>query len=190
MGNSSSKTNETRNILPEVSGEYEKQLGLPKVLLQEIGSRVELSSIKNFSLSCKQVYFALKEDSFWRMFALEWFPELEEVEGDNWKEKVENSFAKWQKNWCNKKFTFERVRGAEVATLKGSSGLSSVFSEFSFVVGEESVLFVFEIKYSYAALCGMGICIQTESSDNWLHGGQNACGTTYFMSFFQTEIFF
>lgn len=139
MGNSSSKTNETRNILPEVSGEYEKQLGLPKVLLQEIGSRVELSSIKNFSLSCKQVYFALKEDSFWRMFALKWFPELEEVEGDNWKEKVENSFAKWQKNWCNKKFTFERVRGAEVATLKGSSGLSSVFSEFSFVVGEESL---------------------------------------------------
>lgn len=158
-----------------IKEEYDKQVNVPKPLLVKMFSLLGFDEVANCSRCCKQFYFLIKADNFWRVFAQETFPgELETLVGETWQEKVKyKKLAVWDEKLSSDKL---EIKGRLIEHK--SQGIANAISKVEFRGGEESLFLEFEMSVCCKDLMALGICLSTPKIDknNWLVNGQFGLG--------------
>ena len=80
--------------------DFEKQTNLPSPILKMIFSQLDFEDIPNCSLCCKQFFFLIKEDEFWRVFGEEKYGKLDGT-GKTWQEKVKKMKERLGCDYCS-----------------------------------------------------------------------------------------
>eukprot|EP01091_Cochliopodium_minus_P012974 TRINITY_DN4066_c0_g1_i1.p1 TRINITY_DN4066_c0_g1~~TRINITY_DN4066_c0_g1_i1.p1 ORF type:complete len:241 (-),score=23.82 TRINITY_DN4066_c0_g1_i1:129-851(-) len=155
-------------VIPD---EYEQQIKLIKNILIKCITYLDLQNLLSVSLTCKQFYFLIKNDNFWKQFTLSKFDNVEQPSmGETWREKFQSMSVIWDKNFIHKNLQIVK----NTVNYVGSSGIASCFSKFSFLYGVECVLIHFDMFYSYTGLMSVGICNEFAPLDQWMN-----CSSSY-----------
>ena len=145
-----------------VNEEYEIQVKIPKPILMDIFQRCGLENLMKISLISKQFYFLLKSDNFWMKMLKT--TDLNEIEIDSMRktqslvEIYRDTLCGWDFKASNKnRYIFK----GNTVIHNEKNGLATVVSKKKFFLGEEILLFTFELK-AKKHLNATGVCIE-----NW-----------------------
>ena len=142
-----------------IDGKHENQLKIPKPILMIIFQLCGLGNLLKLSLTSKQFYFLIKSDTFWLKMLRE-TTHLTETEIDQEKKKgvdlveiYKSSLLGWNINESHLQLI--QFNRNEFVHKKGG-GVAIAVTKKKFIVGEDNLLFEFEIKFD-SIFCGCGI---------------------------------
>ena len=154
MGSKLAKLSEIK-----ISNEYEKQISIPQPVLIYIFTHLELEDLSSLIFVCKQFFFLIQTDNFWKQFVSSYGFDVEKFENQDsnqkmtWKELYLEGLY-WKKDASNSKFI---SYSGKIATHLKSYNLANVYSLLSFISGEENYLFVCEIRVDPSHNYGIGV---------------------------------
>lgn len=147
-------------LITKIKGEYEKQVMIPKPILINLFSQLELEDLPKIARCCKQFYFVLQSEEFWKKMVLENEKidqqKVEEMLKEiSYQQIYKNSFGPWQEDLSLQKHL--KFEGYKV-THQGLYNLTAAFTRKKFVTGQQNVLFTFQMKVDNDNFHEMGIC--------------------------------
>ena len=136
--------------------EIKQNLSLPKPIIIKIIANLEEKDLLHFSLSCKMMNNLMQTEMFYQEMCHKRIKE-EEIkkyleEKKTWKEIFKESFTFWDESLSN---PFIQITGRKITLEK--KGISNAFTKFSFITGDENLLFVFYLDGIDTSLVGAGI---------------------------------
>ena len=143
----------------EISKSYDKQFEFPQPISIKIIALLPLEDLLNVSLSCKQFYFVIKTDLFWKEMILNKLG-TEHLEAKEKEKSYLESFQESRMIWDMSKSNTERLLfECNEAKYKKDYGLAAAFSRFSFITGEKNCAFVLEMSIDSSSIGGTLVAI-------------------------------